>query len=138
MNRNEFLSQVGIGAAAWLVPGCLCGLSGCSDSGSVPAAPTNVDFTIDISSGALSSNGGSLVQSGIIIGRTSSGNFIAVSAACTHQGTAIQYIGSSNSFRCPNHGATYNSAGQVTLGPASRSLAQYNTSLSGSSLRVFS
>jgi len=138
MNRNEFLSQVGTGAATLLVPACLSTLSGCSDSGSVPAAPANVDFTIDISSGALSSNGGYLVKDGIIIARTTSGGFLAVSAACTHQGTTIQYTGSSNSFRCPNHGATYNASGQVTLGPATRSLAHYNTTLTGTSLRVFS
>ena len=138
MNRNEFLSHVGTGAAALLVPACFCTLAGCSDSGSVPAAPTNVDFTIDISTGALSNNGGYLVKDGIIVARTTSGGFLAVSAACTHQGTTIQYVGSSNSFRCPNHGATYNASGQVTLGPASRSLAQYNAALTGTSLRVFS
>ncbi len=138
MNRNEFLLQIGTGAAALLVPACLSTLSGCSDSGSVPAAPTNVDFTIDISSGALSSNGGFLVKDRIIVARTTSGGFLAVSAACTHQGTTIQYIGSSNSFLCPNHGATYNAAGQVTSGPAPRSLTQYNTALTGTLLRVFS
>lgn len=137
MNRNEFLAQVGTGAAMLLVPACLSALSGCSDNGSVPAV-THVDFTTDISSGALSSSGGYLVKDGVIVARTTSGGFLAVSAACTHQGTTIQYIGSSNSFLCPNHGATYNAAGQVTSGPAPRSLTQYNTALTGSLLRVFS
>ena len=138
MTRNEFISQVGSGVAVLMIPACLGSLSGCSDSSSVPAAPTNVDFTLDVSTGALSTNGGFLVKDGIIIGRTSSGGFLAVSAACTHQGTTLQYIGSANNFRCPSHGSTFNAAGQVTMGPASRSLAFYNTAVTGTSLRVFS
>ena len=138
MNRKEFLAQVGVGAAALLVPACLGGLSGCSNGSTVPAAPTNVDFTLDVSSGALATKGGFISTQGLIVAQTLSGSYIAVSAACTHEGTIIQYIGTSNSFRCPNHGATFNSGGQVTLGPASKALASYNTTLSGTTLRVFS
>ena len=139
MDRKEFLAQVGIGAAALLVPACLGGLSGCSSNGgSVPAAPTNVDFTLDVSSGALSANGGYLVHNGLVVARTSAGAFLAVSAACTHEGTTVQFLNATTNFRCPNHGAMFNSGGQVTLGPASRSLATYNTMLTANSLRVFS
>jgi cytochrome b6-f complex iron-sulfur subunit len=138
MDRKEFLKQVGTGAAILFVPACLNGLSGCSSKDAVPAAPTNVNFTLDVSSGTLSANGGYLVKNGVIVARTSSGSFLAVSAACTHEGTTIQYQASPNNFRCPNHGSTFNSSGQVTLGPASKALAQYNTELSGTSLRVFS
>lgn len=138
MDRKEFLAQVGVGATALLLPACLGTLSSCSGSGSVPAAPTNVDFTLDVSTGELATNGGFLVKSGVIVARTTSGSFLAVSAACTHEGTTIQYISSGNSFRCPNHGATYNSTGQVTLGPATKALSKYNTTLTGNSLRVFS
>ena len=138
MNRKEFLAQVGAGAAVLLIPACLGSLYGCSNAGVVPAAPTNVDFTLDVSSGALASKGRYLLNSGIIVAHTTAGTFLAVSAACTHEGTNVQYVSGSNSFRCPNHGATFNSTGAVTGGPASRSLAQYNTTLTGTSLRVFS
>jgi cytochrome b6-f complex iron-sulfur subunit len=139
MTRQEFLSQVGIGAAALMVPACLGGsLSGCKAGGVVPAAPTNVDFTLDVSTGALATKGGYLATNGLIVAHTIAGTFIAVSAACTHEGTTIQYVSGSNSFRCPNHGATFNSTGGVTGGPASRALATYNTALTGNSLRVFS
>lgn len=138
MTRKEFLSQVGAGAAVLFVPACLGSLSGCSNAGTVPAAPTNVDMTLDVSSGALSVKGGYLVTGGIIIAHTAAGAFLAVSAACTHAGSTIQYVSGSNSFRCPNHGATFNNTGAVTGGPASRSLAQYNTTLTGTSLRIFS
>ncbi len=135
MNRKEFLSQVGMGAALLLVPSCIGGLTGCKKDN--PAA-TPVDFTLDVSTGPLASNGGYLVQSGVIVARTNSGNYIAVSAACTHEGTQVNYVASNNNFVCPNHGAKFKSAGSVTQGPANNSLTQYNTSLSGSNLRVFS
>jgi cytochrome b6-f complex iron-sulfur subunit len=138
MDRKEFIKQVGAGAAVLLVPACLSSLSGCSGKDATPSAPTNIDFTVDVSTGSLSVNGGSMVKDGVIVARTSAGGFLAVSAACTHEGTQIQYQSSPNNFRCPNHGSTFNSTGQVTLGPATRSLAQYNTSLTGTSLRVFS
>lgn len=138
MDRKEFLAHVGMGATVLLVPACLGGLAGCSNSVVVPAAPTNVDFTLDISTGVLSKNGGYLVTHGIVVARTSASGFLAVSADCTHQDTLVQFIGATDSFRCPNHGATFNALGQVTGGPAPSSLATYNTALSGTSLSVFS
>jgi cytochrome b6-f complex iron-sulfur subunit len=138
MTRNEFLSQVGVGAAALLMPACFGTLTSCSPASSVPAAPTNVDFTLDVSTGALAVKGGYLLSNGIIVAHTLSGTYIAVSAACTHEGQTIQYIGSSNDFYCPRHGAMFNSVGQVTRGPAGAPLSQYKTSLTGTSLRIFS
>lgn len=141
MTRKEFLSQVGSGAALLLVPACIMGLEACkkkNNSKEESEQKTGIDFTIDVSSGNLATNGGSLIQSGIIVARTLSGGFIAVDAACTHAGTSIQYVSASNSFSCPNHGAKFDSGGNVTQGPASTALKSYQTSLSGSSLRVFS
>lgn len=132
MDRKEFLTQVGFGGAALLIPLCTGGLSSCKKS------KTPVDFTLDISTGALASNGGSLVHNGVIVARTKTGDFIAVAASCTHQGTTVTYASSSNDFVCPNHGAQFDSAGKVLQGPAASNLTKFNTSLSGTSLRVFS
>lgn len=137
MDRKEFLSQVGMGVAVILAPACIGGLSGCSND-VVPTAPVNVDFTVDISTGALSVNGGFIISNDIIIARTNSGSFLAVSAACTHQGTIVNYVGGSNNFVCPNHGAEYNNDGNVTKGPATKNLTKYNTTLSGTSLHIYS
>jgi cytochrome b6-f complex iron-sulfur subunit len=79
-----------------------------------------------------------LVSNGVIVARTNLGFFLAVSAACTHEGTNVYYSSSNNNFICPNHGAKFNSTGAVTQGPASKSLTQYQTALSGTKLRVFS
>jgi cytochrome b6-f complex iron-sulfur subunit len=134
MDRKEFLERMGI---AITIPFCLGAMQSCNQSNPIPA-PTNVDFTIDVSSGALSQNGGYVAKSGLIVARTLSGEFLAVSAACTHEGTSVQYRASQNNFICPSHGATFSSNGKVTNGPAKKSLAVYNTQLTGTTLRVFS
>jgi cytochrome b6-f complex iron-sulfur subunit len=135
MDRKEFFSQMGIGAVAILIPSCLGGLMGCQKPN---VAPTNVDFTIDTSTGSLANNGGFLVSNGVVVARSTSGTFLAVSASCTHEGTNVNYNAAANNFVCPNHGAKFNSTGAVIQGPASRSLTKYNTVLTGTSLRVFS
>ncbi|MFV5696493.1 ubiquinol-cytochrome c reductase iron-sulfur subunit [Flavobacterium sp. LB3P122] len=143
MNRKEFFLKVGFGATAALVPACIAGLaSSCSsDNSTLPSpapAPSGVDFLLDTSIGSLATNGGYLITQGIVVARTNSGTFIAVSAACTHEGTNVNYVASANDFLCPNHGAQFSSSGVVTRGPANTNLKQYNTSLTGNSLRVYS
>jgi cytochrome b6-f complex iron-sulfur subunit len=140
MDRKEFFARVGFGAAALLVPACIAGLatSCSSDEGKVTPAPTGVDFKLDVSTGALATNGGSQLINGIVVARANDGTFIAVSAACTHAGTNVDYVASSNSFHCSNHGANFNSSGGVTKGPATSNLTQYKTTLTGTSLRVYS
>lgn len=141
MNRKEFFARAGFGAAAVLLPACIAGLSSsCSsdDSLSPAPAPTGVDFNVDVSSGTLATNGGFMVTNGIVIAKTLAGSFIAVSAACTHEGTNVNYNSSGNNFICPNHNSEFTSVGVVTKGPATSNLKQYNTSLSGNTLRVYS
>jgi cytochrome b6-f complex iron-sulfur subunit len=135
MDRKEFIRLAGAGAGMALLAGCF---QSCSSEDAGPGTPTNVDFTLDVSSGPLATNGGFVVQNGVIIARTNVGDFIAVSSACTHQGTTVQFQASQNRFNCPNHNSNFNLNGSVINGPASRPLTQYQTSLSGSSLRVFS
>ncbi|MBW4360451.1 ubiquinol-cytochrome c reductase iron-sulfur subunit [Flavobacterium taihuense] len=147
MNRKEFFSRVGFGAAAVLMPACIAGVAtscssdGSPDSGgstSVVPPPTGVDFNMDISTGALAANGGYLVTKGIVIARTLAGDFLAVSASCTHEGTNVKYSSSGNNFVCPNHNSQFTNKGIVTQGPATANLKEYNTTLNGNTLRVFS
>jgi len=139
ISRKEFITQVGAGAAMILLPACFatCKKSSTSSSSSSNTT-TSVDFTVSVASGALASNGGYLVQNGVIIARTMSGTYLAVAAACTHERTNVQYSGSSNTFICPNHGAKFDATGKVINGPATKALQQYNTSLNGTTLRVYS
>ncbi|MEI7801858.1 MAG: Rieske 2Fe-2S domain-containing protein [Bacteroidota bacterium] len=134
MNRKQFLQTLGISAAAVAF---IESIEGCKK----PDTTLKTDFTIDLSSSQytdLNTAGGYAYSNGIIIAKTSAGDFIAVSQACTHQGCNVQYQLSQNDFACPCHGARFNAQGGVTNGPAMTALTKYNTSLSGTSLRIFS
>ncbi len=127
----------GLGAAAIACGACF---DGCKPE-DVPSAPTNVNFTLDLTApanAALNSNGGYVYHDGIIVARTSGANYVAVSQVCTHAGSTIYFDLSINQFHCPSHGSTFATDGTVTGGPASSNLARYNTTLTGTSLRVFS
>ena len=140
MTRKEFIEQTGAGAAFALL--ATCGV-GCQKTNTAPAnnsaqGPSNIDFTVSTASGPLSANGGVIIQNGVLVARTNSGAFIAIASACTHQGTAINYTVGANDFTCPNHGSVFDANGNVTNGPATAPLKKYNTTLSGTSLHVFS
>lgn len=141
MTRKEFLDSVGISAAALTMLSCeACKKDSGSDSGST-SGPSNVDFTLDLTSSAkaaLLSNGGYLVSNGVIVARTTAGSYIAVQSSCTHESYTLIYQGGNSRFYCTNHGASFSNTGSVLNGPASRSLKVYNTTLTGSSLRVYS
>lgn len=139
MDRKQFLEQVGLSSAAILVGMCMGGCSK-SETGGTTTPPSGVDFTIDITAAAysaLGATGGFIYKDGIIIAKTVSGAIIAVAAACTHQGTNVQYQSNNNRFYCPNHGAAFSTTGSVLVGPATTALKQYTTQLTGNSLRVF-
>jgi cytochrome b6-f complex iron-sulfur subunit len=147
MDRKEFLGLLGLSVGGAVVVSCLHSCA--KDSDVTPGGnggntggggATKVDFTLDLadqSNAALNTNGGFLVKNGVIVAKTTGGVFIAVAAACTHQGTTITYQGNNQQFRCPNHGSTFSETGSVTMGPASSALKQYKTELSGNNLRVF-
>src|SRR5438309_10878679 len=140
MDRKEFLSLVGMSAASFSVLACLGGCSK-SDTGTGTTGPTGVDFTLDLTqtaNAALNTNGGYLYHNGVIVARTKSGQFVAVQQVCTHESNSLVYQSSNSRFYCDRHGATFSETGAVTGGPAPRPLTQYNTTLSGSSLRVYS
>ena len=132
MERKDFLKLIGTGAATVLIAGCIqsCGKDG-----------GKVDFTLDLTASAnasLNTNGGYVYSHGIIIAKTVSGNYVAVSQACTHDGVSVKYDSTNDQFHCDAHGSNFSDSGAVTMGPANSALRQYNTSLSGTSLRIFS
>ena len=71
----------------------------------------------------------------IIIAYTIHKTYIALAARCTHQGSLIAYY-DSDMFFCSKHGATFNTNGEVTNGPATQNLIVYKTSLINSDLRI--
>ena len=149
MERKDFIEKVGLSAASILIFGCM---QGCSKSDSAaPTQPTGstnnnttkpVDFTIIITANpytSLNTAGGFYVDktNNIIIARTLTDEFIAVSSLCTHQQVTIDFEPSKNKFSCSAHGSVFSTTGAVLNGPAASALKQYNTKLTGNSLRVF-
>ncbi|MCY7292113.1 MAG: Rieske 2Fe-2S domain-containing protein [Ferruginibacter sp.] len=145
MQRKEFINALGVSTATLLLATCFggCGKASVPDNGVTPPPPpppNNLDFLLDLNqteNANLATNGGFAYKNGVIIARTTTGSYIAVSMACTHQGTTVVYQANNNRFFCNNHGSTFSNSGVVNIGPALTNLKQYNTTLTGSMLRVF-
>ncbi len=138
MNRKKFLIACGLGAAGILGAG---DFPGCSWKENPVAAPEEVDFTLDLDDPAnadLKRRGGYVFRDGVIVARTSGDAYVAVSSACTHRGTSIDFRLSENRFVCLSGGSEFDTGGKVLSGPARLPLMKYNTLLRGKSLRVFS
>ena len=152
MERKDFIEQVGLSAASILIFGCM---QSCSKSDSPASSqpngsnnnpPTNkIDFTINITNNpytSLNTAGGFYVDrtTNIIIARTLTNDFIAVSSLCPHQQVTLEFQASNNRFICPSppgHGSSFSTTGAVINDPATSALKPYKTELSGSSLRIF-
>ncbi len=142
MDRKEFLAAIGMSAATLTVISCAgCVKSSSSSSGGATTGPTGVDFMLDLSlasNAALLNNGGYLATNNVLVARTTVGTYIAVQQSCTHENYPLVYQGNSRHFYCNNHGSAFTEAGAVINSPASRNLSVYNTTISGSNLRIYS
>ena len=149
MERKDFIEQVGLSADSILIFGCM---QGCSKSDSpAPTPPTGttnpppvkaIDFTINITTNpytSLNTAGGFYVDksNNIIIARTLTDEFLAVSSLCTHQQVLLDFQASDNRFYCSGHGSLFSTTGAVINGPAAAPLKQYKTTRTGNSLRIF-
>lgn len=143
MERQEFLSKLGIGVAAVCVG---CAFASCSKSNdatgsanSAPAPGSGTVFTADLGT-ELTAAGQSKVANGVILVRVAAGNaansFTAVQVACTHEGNAINYNTSQGIFICPAHGSEFGTGGNVILGPAAAPLQKYTVNITGTTLTV--
>ncbi|MBK0381337.1 Rieske 2Fe-2S domain-containing protein [Pedobacter sp. SD-b] len=140
MDRKEFLASIGMGAVSVAVFNCI-GCSKSPTSGPLIPAPTNVDFTLDLTSSAntsLNTNGNYIYANGIIVARTTAGEYIAVSQTCRHENTNVIYRANNHQFYCQRHGATYSETGVSAGIETNLPLTKYNTQLTGTNLRIFS
>jgi cytochrome b6-f complex iron-sulfur subunit len=149
MERKDFIEQVGLSAASILIFGCM---QGCSKSDSpAPKPPTGttnpppvkaIDFTINITTNpytSLNTAGGFYVDktNNIIIARTLTDEFLAVSSLCTHQQVLLDFQANNNRFYCSGHGSLFSTTGAVLNGPAAAPLKQYKITRTGNSLRIY-
>ena len=146
MERKEFLRSLGVGAAFALTFPCVQGCSSDDDPvGDIKPVPTNVDFTIDLSSSEatnLSTNGGFILKNDVVVVKNLEGNFVAASQICSHQGyDQVRFVNIEGGiFHCDVHGSRFEQDGtplnQVDGNPA-KALKVYMTEESDGILRVF-
>lgn len=128
--------MLGAGAAVLVLDKTLVSCSKDDDS----PDSSNIDFTLDLNESAnsvLKNKGGAVHHQNIIIAHTQNDEYIAVSDVCTHEACTVEFNGTVG-FACPCHGSMFAKDGAVTNGPATRALKRYNTSLTGTMLRVYS
>lgn len=137
MDRKQFLSSIGIGAAFALTASCL---GSCKKTATTPSGP--VDFTIDITdaaNAALVNNGGYIVKNSCVVAKTNTGTYAAATVICSHEGrTQVTYDSTNNQWYCTAHGARFSIAGVGMNSNGSGGLTIYNTQLTGNILRVYS
>ena len=147
MERKQFLRSLGAGAAFALTFPCLQGCSNddSENQGTIVEEPTNVDFTIDLTSSdasKLANNGGFILKNYVVVVKNLEGEFIAASQICSHEAyDQVRFFDEDGGiFYCDVHGSRFRQDGsplnQVDGAPA-KHLKIYNTELEGDILRVF-
>ena len=105
-------------------------------SAAVSAGVVTIDVT---STTALSAVGSaalvSTLSGALLVARTATDAFSALTAICTHERCTITGYQSST-YACPCHGSQFTTSGTVRSGPASQSLRQFATSFDGTTLRI--
>ncbi len=142
MDRKEFFSKALIGGGLLFLSPAL--LNSCSKSGDPEPAPSGGDntggaTTVDLTSNdfsALKTVGGFAYSGNIIIIRTSSTTYIALSKICTHQSCTVAYNSTADRIDCPCHGSQYSINGTVIQGPAPSSLKTYTVKVEGTTLKI--
>ncbi len=145
MERKQFLRRLGTGAAFALTFPCAYGCSKDEVNGQLVAQPTDVDFTVDLTSseGAkLATNGSYILKNLVVVVKDLEGNFIAATQICSHQAyDQVRFIHAEGGmYYCDVHGSKFDLDGaplnQVDDAPA-KPIKVYNTELNGDILRVF-
>jgi cytochrome b6-f complex iron-sulfur subunit len=136
MTRKDFLNSLGLGAAFVLTTNCL---SSCSKDSTTADA---VDFTIDLAdatNATLATNGNYVVRNNAVIARTNDGNLVAATLTCSHDNQKkVTYDKDTNEYLCTAHEARFDLQGAGLNSKGNKGLTIYQTSLTGTILRVFS
>lgn len=138
MDRKEFISQLGIGAAFVLTSTCL---GGCLRESRVV---DEVDLILDLNDPANSDllvPGGFIVSEGVVVAQTIQGEYVAATLTCSHeQLNQITFDAGNNKWFCTAHSAEFSIDGQGLNANGSKGLAVFTVELdvSNNTLKVFS
>ena len=64
------------------------------------------------------------------------GEYLALSAVCTHLGCIVKWVDESQEFLCPCHGGRFSPAGQVLGGPPPKPLETYSVTFEGDEILI--
>jgi len=118
----------------------VCGMISCSEEEDPVPPPSGFDITLNIeesANAALKTVGGSIIKDNLIIARTGTNTFVALSKSCTHAGVTVNYDHPNTRFVCNAHGSVFSTTGSVLEGPANRALTKFKTEFNSPNLRVF-
>ncbi|MBW8768686.1 MAG: Rieske 2Fe-2S domain-containing protein [Gemmatimonadetes bacterium] len=135
LSRREFLtrSTLAVAGAAAVVAGCGDGQIGAGGA-TAPILLTPLSFKVSAVPALATVGQLAFVptDSRFAVKRTGPTTFLAMTTICTHEGTMISIVNNNTSFECPNHGARYDSNGNVTRQPqasgSATNLPTYQTS----------
>lgn len=151
-SRGQFLKTLGLSSKALMAFYCIGAVSACSteeetvtpgntntgntgNTGNTASGltgtttGTSIDFTIDLKNASYSklTTAGEFAVIGDTLVANVSGNYIAVSKSCTHQGTTLAYRKAEGDLWCSNHGSEFKTDGTVEKAPATAALKTYKT-----------
>lgn len=135
MTRKEFLSTLGIGATFALTATCL---GGCSKD--VLGNNEPVDFYLDLTDSAnieLQKNGSYIITNQVVVARTTTGEYVAATIACSHDGHQKITL-RDDEWYCTSHGARFDLQGDGLNKDGRKGLTIYQTRVEGDTLHVFS
>ncbi len=145
MDRNKFLRSLGLTGAALFATYCLGSCK--KDEAVAPAGTTLPDtgLVLDLNSATYSSlkNNNAfvvLVNEKIVVARTSTGVYVAVTRICSHeQKVEVTFLAGQDKFECTAHQAQFSTTGAGLNSKGSGGLRVYRTQINtaGDTLTLF-
>ncbi len=139
ITRITFLKNLGLKGAALMAVYCTGqSLTACQNDSAID--PLGADVVLDLTDSkyaALNATNGYVVlgSQNIVVARTSSGQYVAVTLICSHEHER-EVIFKAGEFYCTAHGARFDSAGKGLNSEGKKGLTTYPTSLSGTTLTI--
>lgn len=143
MKRKEFIKKFAVGGSILFTAPVLFNSCSSDDEDLEPNNPNNPktpnEIVIDLnatSSANLANVGGYIYSETLLVFRTGTDTYMALSKACTHTGCDVVYNHAAGNVPCTCHGSKFTTSGTVTTGPATSDLKQYTVVKDGTSLKI--
>lgn len=132
MNRRDFISWVGVGSLASLLP---VTIAACS-SPRVIKDWQKVASKADLDGKKQLLQESSTVGKVLLVQTSTADNLIAVDPTCTHAGCPVDWDSDRQKFVCPCHQSEFATDGRATKAPAREPLVVYDTKVEGDDIFI--